>query len=235
MMRKIGRIIECLAAGFLLGKGSVHIAYLKLNGFYDNDSSRITGKAVLNIIFINKNYEILDYLDVTDVTTLMIPITFLMLGLIIVADYLRIPQGFFEFLAARTDNITRLQKLVYRNTVQYIVLYVLSYVSAIGICSGTFFDLSVLSMIVVYALALILISRLCLIFYMNSSGAAAIVCAMVVALLLYLTDIYIRPAHLVLYDPANNQLYDIATLILGVTVTNIADQILVMGRSIYVT
>lgn len=234
MMRKISKIIECLAAGFFLGKGSWQIAYLKLNEFYDNNTSQIPAKAIQDIIFINRNYQILDYLDVTDITTLMIPITFLIFGLIITADYLRIPPGSVGFLAARTDNIMRLHRLIYGNTTKYIMLYVLSYVFAIGRCSGSITDLSVLGMIAVYVLALMLVSRICLLFYLNGRRTIAVIYAITFILLLYMIDIYIMPVHLVLYNAGSCQQDDIMMLILEIIVVNIANRVLTKRRSIYV-
>lgn len=234
MKKIISRAAWCLAAGILLGEGSVHIAYLKLAEFYDNTISKITGSAVLNIVFVNKNYKILDYLDITDITVLMLPVMFLIFGLIMTADYLRIPPKIVCFLAGRTGNIIRLKRFIYGNTTKYIVLYVISYVFTIGICSGLISDLSVMSMSIVYILALVLVSKICLIIYISSNGGVAVIYAAIIILLMYLIDIYINSAHIVLYETGRYQLKNIITLLSGLFLINITNRILIKRRDIYV-
>ena len=65
--RKIVRTLLCLFIGVLLGITSYYIALIKLSAYYDGDHTKFNNNDVINVIFVNEKYKILDYIDEKDV------------------------------------------------------------------------------------------------------------------------------------------------------------------------
>lgn len=233
--RKIVRTLLCLFIGVLLGITSYYIALIKLSAYYDGDHTKFNNNDVINVIFVNEKYKILDYIDEKDVTILMLPIVFLFLGMILSSDYLFLPQKYYCFIGSRNGTYRKLLSYIYGTPIINSLVYSLSYIIAIYSCAEHKVDNHIFTMIPVYSLFLLIISRLSFIVHQKYNGGIAMIIGMLCIVMFYMADMYIERFHILLYDNSVHWFYNIMTLAIIILVLINSEKFIIKRRTVYVT
>lgn len=233
--RRILPVISALVGGSIMGVTSYYIAFRKIARYYDNDNSQFSVADVMNVVFINKNYKSIDYMDETDVTMLMIPITFLFIGFILCCGFLLKPKKYYCFIASRTENYDKMCRYIHGMPWINSVIYSVSYITAINIaCKDLKLIVGTAEMMIIYTLVIILLSQTAFLFHETLNNSAAVIAGLIMIWIVYLSDMYIKPFHLVLYDDESCLAFNIITLTVIVILLEIVEKYTNGRRSFYV-
>lgn len=224
-----------IVLGILIGITSYQISYKKLLIYYDYNKSNFTSEDVINQIFINNRFRAIEYLDETDITILMIPITFLIIGFILSAEFLHKPKSYYCFIGARSHNYFDMRKHIYGNQMITALFYSCSYfVSIYFMCRSVSIMFKAIGMSATYFLLILFVSRISFLICEKYNGAAALIFGMILILILYLIDMYIEGIHIVLYDSKNFSVYNIVTLIALIGIIILIEKKVIKRRLMYV-
>lgn len=235
MMKIKSRIFTVSMIGFALGRVSSIIADLKLNIYYDNYKTKFGITDVINVIFISRDLRTIDYLDEKDISLLLIPVVFLMIGMVACSTFLSYSKKYYCFIGARAGSYKELRRIVYGNPAIISLFYTFSYVLSI---KGVFNEPDVIPKILgqagTYLLVFILTAYLSFSVYERYNGGIAVIFEMIFLLVMYLIDMNTDRVHLILYDEKNYCVYNAVTLALLIAASVAAVKRFGIRRDFYV-
>ena len=123
--RNIVSHIMAIIVGCLIGEASYNIALNNLLKYYDNNESGFND--ILNVLFINTDYKAIEYMDEQNIMMLMIPITFLFIGLLLSCEFLTKPKKYYSMIAARTNSYKEMCHIIYGEPFFKIIFYTAAY------------------------------------------------------------------------------------------------------------
>ena len=233
--RNIVSYIMAAIWGVLIGETSYNIVLNNLINYYDNDKSKFDNNDILNLLFINTDYKAIEYMDEQNIMMLMIPITFLFIGLLLSCEFLAKPKNYYSMIAGRTSSYKEMCRIIYGKPFFKIILYAVSYASIIIMhCNQENNYIDIILMTIVYILFIILLSRIAFFICKVSNSGFAIVISLVILMFVYLFDMYIPCFSIVLYNTYNHSIIDVFTLIIFIIVINIIDICISKERGLYV-
>ncbi len=231
----VGKNIIASAIGGIIGEISFCMASSTLMKYYDNDISRFDNNDILNLIFINNDYKTIEYIDEQNIMILMIPITFLFVGLLLSCEFLSKPKKYYSMIACRTENYKELYQIIYGKPLCKIIFYVLSYSLVIAIqCKQKNNYIDIFTMTVVYIIFIYFLSRIAFLIYKSGNSGFAIMSSLIILMFVYLFDMHIPNLDIVLYNTYNYSTTDIITLIILMLAVTVTDICISRKRGLYV-